>query len=750
MTGRAPRPPEDPFASPDLIAGAPPFSAASQPAPRRAPERDPRARPPRARDPLSESPVSEGAFSEGPLKALRPWAAVFAETPPADLRVIGALMASLSPLIELAGERLRDGRAELDSFDDLIAEGPLERLIASEFLWMSLAPQEFARRIAEREALRRRPRYQDPAEDRAIAVIVDCGPEMLGRPRLAALASLLCLGASAARRGLKFLWRSTAFAQEPFWVEGLSRRDLARFAHQTTYRGFGPERVAEALETAPLGVEERLLWIVSAAEAEMAAQSAAIPFPTPASLSPSASLSPPASASLQASPPVSPSPPASISEHRIIIRETWPDRPGAERARLAEAVVTGPGGFRRAATIAFPEETACAALLRAPFRVAAPAPSGHGGASWAPPHLCRGADGTGLCWRNGRALAFRFGRLGGLRVRLPDGAALLGLRARQDNVAEIVTAADGVLSLARVSGRGTVETSAIQLAAEHPLIAERHPPEACPPLLRLGRSARVALASPEGALYALRAARWDGLGGLCVEPAPQLLNHRFLGRSGAWILCVGARAPNLVAAHARHGRRVTFEDDPDQSLEAPISGFAFISEQAGALVRGAGGWRWLRPIGAGPAEPPPPEMSDGLLVSVSCGAAPGAAGGAGSPSSSLSSSPPPPAWSALFWTPETALRRASFHRGAWRVARSHAPKLTGALRAILSIGPDFFAAETGWRAEAERGGAQAEAEAEEGALEGALRLIEFTGGASPQMRLAAEERWWREAPVVEL
>jgi hypothetical protein len=81
-------------------------------------------------------------------------------------------MAAVAPLIETADNALRDGLAELDSLDDIAPAGPLERLTVSELIWLKLLPGEFARRIAEGEALRRRPVYRDHAEDRSVLVLV--------------------------------------------------------------------------------------------------------------------------------------------------------------------------------------------------------------------------------------------------------------------------------------------------------------------------------------------------------------------------------------------------------------------------------------------------------------------------------------------------------------------------------------------------------------------------------------------------
>ena len=56
-----------------------------------------------------------------------------------------------------------------DSLDDVANSGSLERLLTSELMWLKLMRGEFARRVAEGEALRRRPIYRDPADDRAEA-----------------------------------------------------------------------------------------------------------------------------------------------------------------------------------------------------------------------------------------------------------------------------------------------------------------------------------------------------------------------------------------------------------------------------------------------------------------------------------------------------------------------------------------------------------------------------------------------------
>ena len=204
------------------------------------------------------------ALPRGLPAILEPWASIFTEMPETHVLVLGRLIASMLPLIESEENALRDGLAELDAFDDVAASGPLDRLMISELMWLKLLPREFSRRVAEAEALRRRPVYRDRADDRAVIVVIDNGPQMLGRRRLVALAALLALAALAHRRGDRFLWAATGHIGSA-WQEGVSRRALSRFINQTNGSDIDDDDVGLLLEEVPRAPDDEasLVWLLT-------------------------------------------------------------------------------------------------------------------------------------------------------------------------------------------------------------------------------------------------------------------------------------------------------------------------------------------------------------------------------------------------------------------------------------------------------------------------------------------------------
>ena len=162
-------------------------------------------------------------------EALRPWQDVFGRMPPEHLRILGQLIAELSLLIDEPQWNVPQLRGEFDSYDGIANRGEMERLLASEWLWRDLDAEEFLRRFAESELFYHRVRHRAPTETNAIGVIIDAGPWMLGRPRLVALAALLCLGRLAHRDNLRLIWRSNSLLAAPTWNEGFALDAVERY-----------------------------------------------------------------------------------------------------------------------------------------------------------------------------------------------------------------------------------------------------------------------------------------------------------------------------------------------------------------------------------------------------------------------------------------------------------------------------------------------------------------------------------------
>jgi len=178
--------------------------------------------------------------------ALRPWQDVFATMAPEHLRILGQLVTDLRALIDEPQWTAPQPRGEFDHYDGITNRGDMERLLASEWIWRDLDDQEFLRRFAERELLYHHVRQRTPTETACIAVILDSGPWMLGRPRLVALAALICIGRIALRDNLRLLWRSNSTASAS-WNEGFGFDAIQRLLTEVSATSLSNEEVEHHL-----------------------------------------------------------------------------------------------------------------------------------------------------------------------------------------------------------------------------------------------------------------------------------------------------------------------------------------------------------------------------------------------------------------------------------------------------------------------------------------------------------------------
>lgn len=643
---------------------------------------------------MSQPQRATGLFSAEELRALRPWAAAFESMPEDQVRLVGATLEAIAPLVEAAEEERRAGRAELDGFEDVIPRGAIERLLLSEFAWASIAPSEFLRRIAENEALRRRPVYQDPTDDRALVLLLDNGPSMLGRRRLIALGALFSLGLSARRRGAKLLWTASGFAREPLWMEGIDRRGLSRFIHQTAAQDWTEAQVRERLATGPGAEAAGALWLVGAAGA--------------------------------------------ISErvgagYRLEIDEIWPEpgrsvgpaRPEALRARLV-----GASGVRREARVRTPPERLAAATLRAPFR-AASAPEPADATGWTPSWLALESEGGAMLFRRGDRLIVRGPGRQTLAIQLPDGGEPLGVRTLGRQRSAVFWREGGALGLAFLDPRDQRPT--IQrglLADDHPLMSGRIEAHHAPPALRPGKSAIPAIAGPDGGAH--QVARLDdwAVAGVEVSPVGALQDLRIVAWAQGWVLARRAAAPEegLVLHRLRSGRRRRLAIG-ERPIAPPVRSCSPIGETGGVLIADAEGVLWIpsTSMGEGDPAPQPGPPREAFVLSVF-------PGGHASPFR-----PGAPMrhrrWSLEAWTPDQGLVTYAFDGDAWRSWSSRAPSLPGATLAIARSGKVFYAMVR-----------DADDDENEGAR---TRILEFRRN-DRQAKDSADSPWLRGARCVRL
>lgn len=628
--------------------------------------------------------------------ALRPWAEAFSGMPEDHLLLVGHLMAAVAPIVENQDSALTSGLDELDSFDDIAAEGPLDRLMTSELMWLKLMRGEFARRVAEGEALRRRPVFQDPATDRAVVVLLDNGPQMLGRRRLVALATLLTLGASTLRRGKRFLWAATGHIGPP-WQEGISRRPLSRYINQTGSEGLDERTVAALLMDAPLDTsdERTVLWTITPKNANFGEW---------------------------------------LPRFRFEVDEIWPDPlPEGDKASsdyCADVAVISKHGSRRTARFKFPNEQTCADTLRAPFqRPALPDRQG-GGTNWAPRWISHEADGGAAVLRDNDGIVMYRRHLEPLRFALKDNNELLGVRRPGNGPCSIILRQGEEVHSIRVDQSGRVfEHGSTTLARDHPLVAEDHAVSAVPPILRLGRKAAFTIGAPNGQFYAISKLSDAGQDAISVSLAEQIEDLRLLARARSWLLCDTERAGfrAFVLVHARTGRRMFLRRDPLLEKSRRVTACEVIGESGGALLQVDGTWNWFAPAwwAASDGTMQPQVPGDAFLLRVN-------------PVEHTRNDMLTPRqkaipiserlWSALFWSKESGLEDWLFGPRHWRPIQQSSPQIDGRVTAMVMIGKDVMARVINENDQ--------------------IDLIEFRlGSTAPKVQTGP--RWWENAKCVE-
>lgn len=269
-------------------------------------------------------------------EAFRPWQAVFEEMPRQHLDVLAPLMANLSELIDEAALAAAQPLGAIDALDGLAMRGEIERLLASEWLWRDLDETEFLRRLAEGELLYHHLARKAVAEKHGLGLILDVGPNMLGRPRLVALAALLVLARRARREGVPLFWQSHGLGA---WQDGFSRDSLNRFLTRVSATPLDQAEALSLMAAPPpeaQGLDMR--WYV---------------------LVPARLVLPEDAPAIQ-----------------ILVAEKPELDAEARFSVTVDVTVMEPAGRSRRRNLALPAEEAAASLLRDPFRRPFAAPAG--------------------------------------------------------------------------------------------------------------------------------------------------------------------------------------------------------------------------------------------------------------------------------------------------------------------------------------------------------------------------------------
>lgn len=180
-----------------------------------------------------------------------------------DLPLRTALEGMLTAFAKVPPPYTRDQKqpeGEFIGFDGIENRGRLANLLESEWLLRELDPDDFVRRVSEGEVMFRRRDFKGTGTKDVLTVVLDCGPWMLGRNRIVALAALFYLALRADRMGARLLW--TVPGKSKGWSEDLTPDTIRTFLGRVVQ---GP-LPAQALDDALAQLDEgpRECWYVGA------------------------------------------------------------------------------------------------------------------------------------------------------------------------------------------------------------------------------------------------------------------------------------------------------------------------------------------------------------------------------------------------------------------------------------------------------------------------------------------------------
>ncbi|MFK7753299.1 MAG: hypothetical protein AB8B51_12200 [Sedimentitalea sp.] len=179
-------------------------------------------------------------------KAYRTFEPLFAQMDAPLLRALSGLLRALPDNAHTSGDFQNQPLGEFVGYDGLENRGALSNLLETEWLLRELDPDDFARRVAEGEVLFRKRNFQDAGNRQVFAAILDCGPWMLGRNRLFALAALFHLAIRAQRVKADLMWIVPG-ARQHDWCVGLSRETVSTYLGQIVQTPINTDTIDTAL-----------------------------------------------------------------------------------------------------------------------------------------------------------------------------------------------------------------------------------------------------------------------------------------------------------------------------------------------------------------------------------------------------------------------------------------------------------------------------------------------------------------------
>lgn len=495
---------------------------------------------------------------KGLPSALRPWSQAFQEMPETHLRLIGDLMGQLNALLQETFEIDVQSYGEFNGYDGMAMRGEIERLLPSEWLWKELAPVEFLRRFAEQELLYHRPSFESPTDERTHLVVIDCGPAMLGRPRLVALAALLCLNAIARAQGAKLIW-TAPHADVAGWQPMLRQEDLKAFLLSANPVSLGASQLEDMVQSLPAGRgdAELVLWTVGAA-----------------SLAPDT---------------------AALKTNQIVISEKMIMSPDGQPAAQARIGLRSYFGRRKETVFTFPKEEDCVSLLREPFRplpagarAAKPKPQTGDAARWVPQEVTLVPDINRLILRvRDGILGLRMGQDGALSdpvfVRIKSFDNLLGLRWTEGKILLALTRKYNTFSTLKIrrheidpkAGHVLGDIPEIRLEQDDPVVINKHVRNALPPLIKPGRKFRMIALTSKGEQYVVEK--------LKAAPHAHLPLLPLIGFRDDWGFTFWDAGPRrlLIARNLATSQCVTFALPPNAAIR-DINDFVYSDSPLGS------------------------------------------------------------------------------------------------------------------------------------------------------------------------
>lgn len=210
-------------------------------------------------------------MAQAPKRRLPPAYAMFRplfeQMQPPLFDILTGFLANFPKHFHIGAPNERQPVGEFAGFDGLANRGRLADLLETEWLLRELDGDDFVRRFAENEVLFRRREFEGDGKKNILAVMLDCGPWMLGHNRLVALAALMHLGLRAEKTGAELRWLIPNTTAAPIWHTELSKRSVEVFLGQIVQNAVAEEYIDTALSA--LNPEGRLeCWYVGARQTQ--------------------------------------------------------------------------------------------------------------------------------------------------------------------------------------------------------------------------------------------------------------------------------------------------------------------------------------------------------------------------------------------------------------------------------------------------------------------------------------------------